>query len=1480
MAVQIILNKRRKAKEAEELGKKPQKVAFNNPAFQPSQAKAKERKQKARFADAPDGATYGKVGLEDGMSVVNEHDRTVVRRLYETVKETKSRKTDYCNLFAFLIFTALYCTVLYLQFNVAELYKLVTSQQALLPGDGGDRVTTFGNANDVYDYINNTFIQTVWADPICGDGVCDRPVEFSGFGRFGCSIDCGDMDTEDVSFQFTTTFGSPDDLAISDWNVCEIEPDRLCWFETNQPFQAQTGFFETTLALPNGTWELRITAPNGGVSGAATISVSGASTEKYVQETLTRFGSCVPEDQSALTLCRRQCAVNAKCIVDACSSIPAERLTDVLVDCFTLCNSNFTSMQPYTNLNCVQVGQLANSSDDTVSFLATTGRKCILNPAYLAANPSQAASLARGTPAPTGGQLNTSGLTVTAVPPGRRRLSQLADNPYLPANGNATTLYWNQFGTTDQQRYSNLATAIARSIDTWTADSCITKYTISSSRQGPRMLGFFCAYFGGPATFPGCGILDPTTNTTLDSSNPAALQAFLARRYGPGNTGNYSISAQEQDTFIAILLNALDSVIATGLSESNYLATEDLLHATDTAVVVDPGNNCNRPNVALEWKLNVHYSTNVSVGDSIQFIWADDLPHALRGEGLDDLQDVFRGVGANRRFVARGTVCTPQNIGDLENGSFTGDPTPCVLGRTRGGNSDAGGTFTSTTLFRNPGIYAYRDAKYGNLMTGTVYVSRGSGTAPSSATLPQEDLECSPGCPIRLLNNGRCDASFNCLTSECSFDGGDCSCPDPANIISSANTVSINSDAFCQCPAGQTKGPNAACCQAEFIGVNKKYPFNVIIQSSSEGVGAIANYDRERFATNHNRVLGGLLIHQTRYRGSPCTSKRFLNLFQSCGSGTSTEPYGVDPVFVPASPLYNIDVQPRVSQFYAPDEQNLRGTPRGFFPAEVAGLSSGFPIVIDVDLDQGGASDRLQYLVDGLFLDNATETLTLRLPTYNGFDNMFIFFELRMAFLTAGKISIKQSTFAIDLQAYLTPKSYARAALEILLTFGILFATYSEIKDMVAIKRKTGSFLRHFNSFWNYIDAISIALLLTALVMRIIFIFGLTPGFKAQVSYDIYEDLNAEARFFQLKTDGSELGDFAYMLNRLKALTTYRAAYISINGINIFFMILRLLKLLDFQPRMGVLTRTLAEAGPDLLNFFVLWGLIFIGYSFMGHIIVGSSVEYFRTLGFSMATCFAIILGDTQAQSNFLALDGWQFWASQLFFWSFNIFMVMVVMNFLVAIAVDAFADVKERTETAPTIVEEVVEFGKYEIERPFKRQLSDAKVMKQLKAWGAKKRKVVEDGNRSKGSDFESTGEDGELSERLVLTLDGRQLDLDALQEIFERRRMEADDVGSHDPQRLARQILAMYGKHVTERASKSKKPVKKNKELHEVKSGMSKMERRLIDSEARIEGMCTTVIGALVKSGMLSETDLYNAEAQGSPEDMDGDDDTGTED
>jgi hypothetical protein len=56
-------------------------------------------------------------------------------------------------------------------------------------------------------------------------------------------------------------------------------------------------------------------------------------------------------------------------------------------------------------------------------------------------------------------------------------------------------------------------------------------------------------------------------------------------------------------------------------------------------------------------------------------------------------------------------------------------------------------------------------------------------------------------------------------------------------------------------------------------------------------------------------------------------------------------------------------------------------------------------------------------------------------------------------------------------------------------------------------------------------------------------------------------------------------------------------------------MILRVLKLLDFQPQMGILTRALAAAGGDLLNFFILWGIIFVSYAYIGNLCFGGNMD-------------------------------------------------------------------------------------------------------------------------------------------------------------------------------------------------------------------------------------------------------------------------------
>lgn len=57
----------------------------------------------------------------------------MVRSVYKLIKERREHKTAYRDLFAFIIFTALYMTVLYLQQGSAQRYQVTQSMQPLKP---------------------------------------------------------------------------------------------------------------------------------------------------------------------------------------------------------------------------------------------------------------------------------------------------------------------------------------------------------------------------------------------------------------------------------------------------------------------------------------------------------------------------------------------------------------------------------------------------------------------------------------------------------------------------------------------------------------------------------------------------------------------------------------------------------------------------------------------------------------------------------------------------------------------------------------------------------------------------------------------------------------------------------------------------------------------------------------------------------------------------------------------------------------------------------------------------------------------------------------------------------------------------------------------------------------------------------------------------------------------------------------------------
>lgn len=223
--------------------------------------------------------------------------------------------------------------------------------------------------------------------------------------------------------------------------------------------------------------------------------------------------------------------------------------------------------------------------------------------------------------------------------------------------------------------------------------------------------------------------------------------------------------------------------------------------------------------------------------------------------------------------------------------------------------------------------------------------------------------------------------------------------------------------------------------------------------------------------------------------------------------------------------------------------------------------------------------------------------------------------------------------------------------------------------------------------------------------------------------YDVYDSLNPPAGYLKLHDQGSDLHALHKDFKGMQDLVDMLAWYYALNGINILLLIARLLKKMDFQPRLGVVTRSLALAGPDLIHFSLVSGMVFVGYAMMAHLIFGNAIEGFSTFGKAVNTCFEILLGEIGVNEELKALSGLQSLAGTLFFWSFELLVFMVLLNFLLAIIVDAFSEVKGSTADMTGMHTEIaqmigIKWQNFKGWLTNKNHISETKMVEILKQW------------------------------------------------------------------------------------------------------------------------------------------------------------------
>ena len=112
------------------------------------------------------------------------------------------------------------------------------------------------------------------------------------------------------------------------------------------------------------------------------------------------------------------------------------------------------------------------------------------------------------------------------------------------------------------------------------------------------------------------------------------------------------------------------------------------------------------------------------------------------------------------------------------------------------------------------------------------------------------------------------------------------------------------------------------------------------------------------------------------------------------------------------------------------------------------------------------------------------------------------------------------------------------------------------------------------------------------------------------------------------------------------------------------------------HPRMGVLVQTLSKALDDLLHLGLLQGLFFGTFAFLTYINYGGEAFDFSTFTVTLTTLLQITLGNVPGDLTLFDDTSMYFVLIFLFINNF------IVLNFIIAIIVDAYAKVQEEVQS------------------------------------------------------------------------------------------------------------------------------------------------------------------------------------------------------
>jgi len=235
------------------------------------------------------------------------------------------------------------------------------------------------------------------------------------------------------------------------------------------------------------------------------------------------------------------------------------------------------------------------------------------------------------------------------------------------------------------------------------------------------------------------------------------------------------------------------------------------------------------------------------------------------------------------------------------------------------------------------------------------------------------------------------------------------------------------------------------------------------------------------------------------------------------------------------------------------------------------------------------------------WLDQLTRAVIIDFSLYNANVNLFVSVTLSFEMTSMGSVIQDHQIKIFRLYDHIGGYGILVYLFELLF---VLFTIYSFIHELLLIiKLKRG----YFDKFWNIISFITTIFSITSIIMY---------GTKKTLTRLAIRSLRK-----------SEMGEFV----NFNAIASFDEVYSYIVGLITFFTMLKFLKLLRFNKRIGMLSKSLRYARQDLSSFAFVFIIFMIAYAIMGFGVFGRSLGSYKSFFTALTTCFRMLLGEINA---------------------------------------------------------------------------------------------------------------------------------------------------------------------------------------------------------------------------------------------------------